>query len=353
VQNLAPVDDRLEYVLRAFSWRILAHTPPWDFEQVRGSLSSYDDWCAAWRRQAAHHEALGDEAARAGRRLTAGEAYLRAALMCHWASFLFPHDQEQFGAALAEMERAWRKAAPTVDPPMELVEVELDGVPLPGYLRLPHGVEPPALAVLVPGGDSTKKEFYAFGEEIVRRGIAVFGFDGPGHGAVSLRLKMRPDFERVISHVLDFLFARGGFDASRVAVGGFSYGGLFSLRAAADDARVAAAFSVGSWYSPAGRYANGHPVSQAGVRQYMGDDPPGVQDRITLAGWTERIAVPVLQLYGGQDRLSPPEEAYRIDAELGCPSTLVVLDEAVHMGNNVPYRARAAVADWLAETLGA
>jgi 2,6-dihydroxypseudooxynicotine hydrolase len=337
-------DERLDYLWSAFGWRFAAHLPAWDLQQLREELESFDDWCRAWCRHGDRHAAIGD-----------ADSLIRAALFFHFASFLFPHDQEQFRDALARMEDAMTRAAPLVDPPMERVEIPFEGVPLPGYLRLPsdkllQGRKPP-LAVICPGGDSTKEEFYAFGEQIVRRGVAVFSFDGPGHGAISLRLKMRPDWEVVISHVLDHLFARDDWDHERLAVGGFSYGALFSLRAAARDDRIAAVFPCYSWYSPAGRYAKGHPVSQAGVRQYMGDDPPAVQDRITLDGVLDRVTVPVLQLYGADDTLSPPEAAYRIEQELAGPCTTIVQPDAVHVGNNVWYETRALLADWLQQTL--
>jgi 2,6-dihydroxypseudooxynicotine hydrolase len=333
-------DERLDYLWEAFTWRFLAHVPTWDLEQIRAELDSFDDWCRVWTRWGDRHAAIGD-----------GDALIRAALFHHFASFLFPHDQEQFRRALAKMADAFGRAAPLVDPPMELVEIPFEGVPLPGYLRLPRGVERPPLAVICPGGDSTKEEFYAFGEQIVRRGIGVFSFDGPGHGAVSLRLKMRADWEVVISHVIDHLVRRDDWDHDRLAVGGFSYGGLFSLRAAAVDDRIAAVFPCYSWYSPAGRYGRGHPVSRAGVRQYMGDDPPAVQDRITLDGVLGRVTVPVLQLYGAHDRLSPPEAAHRIERELAGPCTTIVQPDAVHVGNNVWYETRALLADWLRQTL--
>jgi pimeloyl-ACP methyl ester carboxylesterase len=87
------------------------------------------------------------------------------------------------------------------------------------------------------------------------------------------------------------------------------------------------------------------------VRQYIGDDPPAVQDRITLEGVLDRVTVPVLQLYGGQDRLSPPEDALRIERELAGPCTTIVQPDAVHIGNNVWYETRALLADWLSTTL--
>ena len=41
----------------------------------------------------------------------------------------------------------------------------------------------------------------------------------------------------------------------------------------------------------------------------------------------------------------------RIAAEYGGPVTNVVFDDGVHILNNIYYKARPLVADWLAETL--
>jgi hypothetical protein len=59
----------------------------------------------------------------------------------------------------------------------------------------------------------------------------------------------------------------------------------------------------------------------------------------------------LLQLYGGLDPASPPEQAERIAAEYGGRVTTMVLDDGVHILNNVWYIARPAVADWLSEML--
>ncbi|HKI91894.1 MAG TPA: alpha/beta fold hydrolase [Gaiellaceae bacterium] len=345
--------DLLASMYRLFTWRIASHVPYWDLEQIRGEVGSWEEWLPTWCRWAERHVALGDEALAQGRRLTAGEAYVRAGLFYHWGTFVSVEDPDAFRAALEAGERAWTKAAPLVDPPMELVDVPFEGTTLPGYLRRPHGVARPPLAVLVPGADSTKEELYDLSEHLVRRGIAAFAFDGPGHGLVSFRLTLRPDEEVAVVAVLDALLGRDDLDADRVAVVGISYGGLFAIRTAAVDARVLAAVSMSSWYSSEGRYATQDPISKAGLKQYMGDDPAAVQDQLTVAGYAERVRVPVLQVYGAQDPASPPEQAERTAAELGGPSELVVYEEGVHVANNVPYRSRAVVADWLAERLDA
>ena len=70
-----------------------------DFEEVTGSISSYNDWCRAWSARAAHHEQLGRAALAKGHLLTAGECLSRASVYYHFASFLFVHDQAQMKAA--------------------------------------------------------------------------------------------------------------------------------------------------------------------------------------------------------------------------------------------------------------
>lgn len=344
--------DFLDSMYRLFTWRIGSHVPYWDWEQIRNEVRTWDEWLPTWSRWAERHAALGDEALACGRRLTAGEAYVRAGLFYHWATFVTVEDPHAFRTALEAAERVWAKAAPLVDPPFELLDVPFEGTTLPGYLRKPHGRQRPPVVVLLPGADSTKEELYDQAEHLVRRGVAAFPFDGPGHGLVSFRLKLRPDEEVAVSAVLDHLLARPDLDSDRVGVLGISYGGLFAIRAAATDDRIRAAVSISSWYSPAGRFATQDPLSQSGLRQYLGDDPAAVQNAITVAGLAARVRVPVLQIYGGEDRASPPGQAERTAAELSAPNELVVFEEGVHVANNVPYRSRTLAADWLAEQLG-
>ena len=350
------VDDRLESMYRRFTWRILANSvTPFEFERQRAAITDYEQWCGAWLALAAEHGARGDEAAAAGRTTTAGDEYIRALLCCHWANFMFSHDQATYRTAFELMAGYLAKAAPLVDPPMDLVEVPFDGVALPGYVRVPAGPEgagPPPVALLLPGGDSTKEELYDLADHLVARGVAIAAFDGPGQGAVSLERKMRPDYEQAVEAMIDALERRGDVDTGRLAVGGISYGGLFAMRTAAIDDRVRAVFSMSSWYSPAGRFATMEPLSATGQYQHLGDDPAAMMEAVTLAGVLERVKVPILQLFGGDDPGSPPSHGERVAAEAAGPVTTVVIPEGVHVLNNVWPRARALVGDWVAEALG-
>jgi len=343
------VDD----VWELFSWRILSnYVSPWELAQIKAEVRRWEQWCAVWSSWARRHADRGDEAAAAGHGETAAMAYVTAGLYYHWASFLFTHDAGQFRAALEAAEDAFAKAAPLASHPMEIVNLPFEGTQLRGYLRLPRGAASPApLIVLIPGADSTKEELYDLGDHILRRGVAVHCFDGPGHGLVSFDLKLRPEYEGPLRVIVDHLAARPDVDASRLALGGISYGGMSAIRGAVFDDRIRAVVSVSSWYSAAGRFQHQREVSRVALRQYLGPDPAAVQDAMTLEGVAERLTAPLLQVYGGLDAASPLEQAERVAAAVRGPNLLEVFDEGVHVCNNVWYKARPFIADWLADTL--
>jgi len=324
---------------------------PWEFEQLKSEITDYEQWCAAWSQHAARHVERGDAALAAGRRLTAGDAYLRGALAYHWASFVFTHDQAQFRAALEAMGAAWAKAAPLVAPTMQPLAVPFEGLVLPGYLRVPDQASRPPVVLLLPGADSAKEELYNLADHIVARGLAVAAFDGPGQGLLSFESKLRADQEVAIQAIIAALAGRPDVDAARLAVGGISYGGMFAIRTAAADERVRAVFAISSWYTPAGRFAEMDDLTRPGQYQHHGPDPAANMAAMTLAGAAARARVPLLQLYGGNDPGSPPAHGERIAAEYGGQVTTVIYPDGVHILNNLWYQARPLVADWLAETL--
>lgn len=343
-------DRDVEVTFERFTWRMLSqYVTPWELERLTEEIQRWDQWCDAFAGAARRHVDLAAAAAAAGNGRTAGDAYIRAAMFYHWATFLYGHDQERFIGGMEAMNDCWAKAAPHVG--MELFTVRFEDSDLPGYLLKPPGVQQPPIVLLVPGGDSTKEELYDFALHMVARGLAVAAFDGPGQGLVSLTSKIRPDFEVPIRAVVDHLLARGDLDGERLAVGGISYGGLFACRAAAFDDRVKAVVSVSSWYTPAGRYATIDRVSQEALEQYMGDDPAAVMDSITMAGAAEHITVPLLQVYGGLDKASPPDHAYRVEAEVPGPCTTIIYDDGVHVCNNLYPIVRPMIADWLSAQL--
>jgi pimeloyl-ACP methyl ester carboxylesterase len=73
----------------------------------------------------------------------------------------------------------------------------------------------------------------------LRRGYNVLAVDGPG--ALHLqKLVMRPDWEAVITPVVDYALARREIEPGRIAGFGYSLGGYLLARAAAFEHRLSA-----------------------------------------------------------------------------------------------------------------
>ena len=64
------------------------------------------------------------------------------------------------------------------------------------------------------------------------------------------------------------------------------------------------------------------------------------------------VRCPLLVIHGGKDRLFPPEQAERIVSEAP-NATLLLYPEGNHVCNNIPYKYRPAMADWMSDRLGA
>src|SRR6185312_8450377 len=152
-------DPRLKAAIAHWGPRFVANgVVLTDFEEVTGSIASYDDWCSAWSKRAAHHEEIGREALMKKHFLTAAEALQRAGVYYHFASFLFVHDQAQMRAAHLKQIECRQLALPHLRPAGERVEIPYEGKFLAGILRKPHGVERPPVVVMAVGLDSTKEE---------------------------------------------------------------------------------------------------------------------------------------------------------------------------------------------------
>src|SRR3712207_8231169 len=75
------------------------------------------------------------------------------------------------------------------------------------------------------------------------RGWNAMTYDGPGQNAALVRqgLPFRPDWEHVLTPVVDALVGRADVDPARIAVMGVSQGGYWVPRALASEHRVVAA----------------------------------------------------------------------------------------------------------------
>jgi pimeloyl-ACP methyl ester carboxylesterase len=76
----------------------------------------------------------------------------------------------------------------------------------------------------------------------IQRGYNCLTFEGPGQGsAIRLQqLPFRPDWEHVVTPVVDYACTRSEIDPNRIALMGISFGGYLAPRAAAYEHRLAA-----------------------------------------------------------------------------------------------------------------
>ncbi|MGD1571473.1 alpha/beta hydrolase family protein, partial [Mycolicibacterium septicum] len=204
-------------------------------------------WHREWKATAQRVETLGRQSQAAGHTVSAREALLRASNYYRTAEFylrdnpahepeateLFDHSRDTFLESMALFNFGFERIA-----------IPYQDTALPGYLYLVDDSGLPRPTVIFNGGyDSTLEESYvALAAGALTRGYNVLAFDGPGQGA-ALReqgLTFRPDWEAVLSPVVDFALTRPEIAPEAIAVFGYSLGGYLVARAAAFEKRLAA-----------------------------------------------------------------------------------------------------------------
>lgn len=209
-------------------------------------------WYDAWSEQAERATRFALEAIESGNRTAARRSLLRAANYTRASGYMLTGD-----GALSPDPRTlsinsdavdlFHRATKFFENPVHELSIPFEGKSLRGYLYLPPHSKRVAgkIPVLITnnGADSIQEEIYfihaAAGPEL---GYAVVTFEGPGQGLALHRdgIRMRPDWETVVSALLDHLTQISetnkalDLDLDRIAVSGASLGGYFALRAAAD-----------------------------------------------------------------------------------------------------------------------
>jgi 2,6-dihydroxypseudooxynicotine hydrolase len=285
--------------------------------------------------------------------VTAGEAYARAALLYHFGQFMFFDDLEQKAAATARKLAAFRRAAPLLDPPVDLIAVPFEGGHLMASRRVPEGGAH-GTVVIVPGSDSTKEEFPALEAHFLRRGLATLSLDGPGQGEGRAFGPLRPDITDALAAVISRLEALG--DRSPKAVAGMAFGGHLALRAAAGLEAVVAAVSINGFHDLGRMWPAFPPVYRDNMRYALGAGSPQEAEARAKAFTLDGVAArgtPVLVLHGGLDRIFPADQAAAQAEWAGPAARLELFANGNHVCNNIPFLYRPLVADWLADRLAA
>ena len=358
-------DRRPELYAWSLDKRVAAATAHWaarfvangtsypDFQATMARITRWDDWCREWGRTARHYEQLAEGAEAAGRTVTAGEAWRRAALCWHWGKFVFTDHPEEQRAAHERTVACFRRGAGTLSPPAEPVRVPYAGSTLAAYLRIPPG-EPGPVVIMIPGLDSVKEELQATAEYMLRRGLAVIAIDGPGQGEAEYEFPIEPAYERVVTAVADYLKGRDDLNPDRLGVFGVSLGGYYAARSAAYEPRVRAAVDLAGPY----RWDQDWDALPSQTRTTFqarsgAASPAQARERaaaLTLEDAAARITCPLLVVHGGRDRLIPAYHAERLAREAP-GAELMLYPDGSHGVTNHAFESRAAMADWLAARL--
>jgi dienelactone hydrolase len=123
------------------------------------------------------------------------------------------------------------------------VSIPFEEVSIEGYLMFPADSEPPWPVVLLPAWyDNTAEDMYVYAAPALRRGYAALTFEGPGQGALLHEHAMffRPDFEAVLTPVVDFVVEVPDLDPSRLILIGRSTASYLAARGATVEHRLAA-----------------------------------------------------------------------------------------------------------------
>jgi hypothetical protein len=347
---------------------------------------------------------IAADASAAGYRASARSAYLRSAQYYDQALFFVlgtstPQAEE---SVYQRMQQQWNAAAQLFDPPFQPVRIPYEQTTMPGYfLATKRGGRRPTVIVMN-GSDAQNVDVYAFGgAAAIERGWNALIFEGPGQGSMLFERKIpfRPDWEKVITPIVDFLHARPDVDTTRIALTGWSLGGALVTRAAAFEKRLAAVCAdpgfVATWdaYPASLRNMFAHGATESQVNAiWQHDVIPALspQDRFALAKRSEiygpqyldtaragqvftdlwsfgqtvmqyqvadvaaRVTAPMLVTQYEHDQFFPTGGQQLYDL-LTCPKTLVTFTAAegaaYHDAPLAPQRRNQVVFDWLDATL--
>jgi len=239
--------------------------------------SFYAAWVAAADAVVAGAGGLEPKAAR--------RAYLRAAVYYSvaWHPFLGPTANDHLSEAFGRETQALAQAAARFEPALEAVSIPFPGHDMPGYFvpasGHPAGTRRPLL-ICTNGYDASLSSMLVYNAIAASaRGYHCLLFDGPGQGSMLIEhgVPLRPDWEAVVTPVVDVALGRADVDPARVALTGWSLGGYLAPRAASGEHRLAACIADPGMPGQADvmrrrLVANGFTADQAAHLEALPDD---------------------------------------------------------------------------------
>ena len=359
----------------------------------------YDSWYDAWNVTADRvaKEAAGQLAR--GHKISARDSYLRASTAYRCSEFFLhanPKDPRIARAYKLSVD-CYKACAALYDPPIVSVEIPYEHTTLPGYFHRPdRSTRKRPTLILHTGFDGSAEEMHVSGARAaVERGYNVLAFDGPGQFGPIHRegLVFRPDWEKVVTPVVDWVLEQPGVDPKRIALMGASLGGVLAPRAAAFEPRLAAMIANDGVYDYAESHLAAVPPAQRAIflKMVQAESAPAIDALLeaamkssptarwafthgmyatgaksprayfakTLAynvkdGVAEKIRCPTL-VCDAEDDLFFKGQPQQLYDHLTCKKTMIRFTAAEGAGSHCQVGASrtsfARIYDWLDETL--
>jgi alpha-beta hydrolase superfamily lysophospholipase len=363
----------------------------------------YDSWHDQWLATADRVAVEAHQMLAAGHKISARDGLMRASNYYRAAEFFLHGDQDdpRIDHTYGRGRDCFLTAAGLFSPPIEAVEIPYEDTVLHGYFYRAAGTgshsAPRPTMILHSGFDGPCEELHYYGGAAGQeRGYHVLTFDGPGQPAARHLegLVFRPDWENVVTPVLDWLLTRPEVDPGRIGLLGLSMGGLLAPRAAAFEHRLAACVAVDGLYdlgiTVTGAFPGTRAEAEAALRadtapevdaaltdlmettptirwaathgQYvMGAHSPRAffatyLDYTLAGGIAERITCPTLVCDGEEDIFFHGQPQQLFD-HLNCPKALSTFASSegsgAHCHAGAQRIALARIYDWLDDILAA
>lgn len=330
-----------------------------DFPAELQNLSSaefWEEWMQRWSQLGHDYVNLANESSSV---VGSSSAWRSAAACFHWAEFMYFSDPVQKTLMRQRVKECFMRSLEHAKLSLSSGEFMHGEVRVPYYLVLPSqdAISEAAwpCVILSNGLDSvTEVEVFAFAEQFLARGIAVFMFDGPGQGINVGCNPIDMQFETVVQQIITRLKAEPALDTDRLGFFGISFGGYLALRVAhylGKQFQAVVNISGGPCLS---LYATLPRRLKEDFRYaFMGTDAIDMQnifDQLTLTV-QEQSTTDILSIHGALDDIFPVAALEDMHQAFGDRHQLKVYPSEAHVCLNYINQYSIEVADWLAEKL--
>jgi pimeloyl-ACP methyl ester carboxylesterase len=215
-------------------------------DEAQMEQQNVDSWYNAWNSTAERLRSVAEQSLAQGDKTSARDTYLRCNTYYNMAEFYLHGnpDDPRIDLASGRAVECFNQAGKLFDPPAQQLSIKYENTTLPGYFfRVDTSGKKRPLLIVQTGYDGTQQELYSeCAQAALQRGYNVLSFEGPGQGQVLRKqgLHFRPDWEKVVTPVVDYAVSRPDVDSKKITLWGVSMGGYLAARAAAYEHRLKA-----------------------------------------------------------------------------------------------------------------